>query len=173
MEGDARRGPWIWRNRLDSPSGGAQRNRVHETSPLLPPPLFSLLPPPLFVLALGSWSWGPRAAPAEETSGGTPIRPPSCRRAPAGPRRFPCSVSLLSVLTVSPRSVRFSHLGLRRSVVSSPIFVLMLALLVYASPTCSYDGRPLVDAEHSEIAGWWASRNRVYRRMEMAADILR
>jgi len=27
--------------------------------------------------------------------------------------------------------------------------------------------------EHSEIAGWWASRNRVYRRMEMAADILR
>ena len=49
----------------------------------------------------------------------------------------------------------------------------MLALLVYASPACSYDGRPLVDAEHSEIAGWWASRNRVYRRMEMAADILR
>ena len=116
MEGDARRGLWIWRNRLDSPSGGAQRNRVHETSPLLPPPLFSLLPPPLFVLALGSWSWGPRAAPAEETSGGTPVRPPSCRRAPAGPRRFPCSASLLSVLTVSPRSVRFSHLGLCRSV---------------------------------------------------------
>jgi len=83
----------------------------HRRFSLLPFSVFSLLPFSFLLLARGVGDRGRlrRRKPA--------ARPPSGRRpAGAGPRRFPCSASLLSVLTVSPRSVRFSHLGLRRSV---------------------------------------------------------